>query len=200
MEPTIYHIPVNFKEPGQVLNGTTSIRNAIDAVVLALLGVLLATAVPVANKLGLVVLLGGFFGMFGLVGIRGIPVSDFLFTALRWLRNRKPKMYNYHGGVYSMSSADLMLQQPQLRDTVAGIVEKISKSMAGQRVNYVEGENFEFSYDPEMEALKLAQERAEEEQSGPQNTAAKPADAMEHAPSTGINIVEIIDNLDISNS
>ena len=200
-EPQNYIIPVNFKEAGHLFNGMIPVRNVVDAVVLALLGLLLTNLLPVSGmaKLSISILFAGLLGMLGIAGIGGLPLSGWFSVLIRWGRNRKPKMYNRHGGAYTVSAAELMLQQTQLRDAVAGILDRLSAKMAGHTVDYVEGENFEFSYDPDLEALKLAQEQLEKDEAPQQKekpegatTKQKPATQ----PQNGIDIGSILDGLD----
>lgn len=200
-EPQSYIIPVNFKEAGHLFNGMIPMRNAIDAVIMALLGLLLANLLPFSGiaKLSASILFAGLLGMLGIAGLGGLPLSGWFLVLLRWSRNRKPKMYNRHGGAYTVSAAELMLQQTQLRDAVAGILDRLSTKMAGRTVDYVEGENFEFSYDPDLEALKIAQEQLEEDEA-PQQKAKPEGATTKEKPAAqsqnGIDIGSILDGLD----
>lgn len=160
----VYHIPTNFKDAGYVFNGMIAVRNAIDAVVFALIGFLIASLLPFSDDGALsgYILIIGLFALIGFSGIRGIPVSVFLVDAIRWRNRRKPYLYNHHGTSFSMTAAEVMLTEPQLRNKIADALDKMKDSMASKRMEYIEGETFQFAEDPELEALRYAEEQLQE--------------------------------------
>lgn len=166
----IYHIPTNFKDAGYVFNGMIAVRNAIDAVVFGLIGFIIASLLPFSGDGALsgYILFVGIFGMIGFSGIRGIPVSVFLVDAFRWRGRRKPYLYNHHGTSFSMTAAELMLTEPQFRNKIADALDKMKESMASRRTEYIEGETFQFAEDPELEALRYAEEQLHENTDQPQ--------------------------------
>lgn len=159
-----YHIPNNFKDPGYIVNGMIAVRNAIDALAFALVGFLVASVLPFRGD-GAVsgyILIIGLFAMAGFAGVQGVPVSTFLAYAIRWHGRRKPYLYNHHGASFSMTAAEVMLTEPQLRNKLADALDRMKDSMASRKVDYIEGETFEFEDDPELEALRFAEEQLHE--------------------------------------
>lgn len=198
----VYHIPTNFKDAGYVFNGMIAVRNAIDAVVMGLIGFLFASLLPFDKEKSIsgYILIVGVFAMIGFFGIRDIPVSTFIADALRWRGRRKPFLYNHHGTSYSMTAAELMLTEPQLRNKIADMLDKVQESMASKRIEYIEGETFRFAEDPELEALRYA----EEQMQGGDNKEdtledAIPAEKEEKAVDPkAVDFDQIIDNIVLS--
>lgn len=160
-----YFIPTNFKDPGYIFNGMIAVRNAIDGIVFAFLGLIIASLLPF-NKDGAIsgyILIIGLFAMIGFAGIQGIPVSVYLSNAIRWQSRKKPYLYNHHGTSFSMTAAEVMLSEPQLRNKLADALDKMKESMASRKVEYIEGETFQFAEDPELETLRFADEQLHEE-------------------------------------
>lgn len=200
----IYNIPVNFRDSGKIMNGMISTRNAIDAAVLALFGAFIASLLPVegTGAISTYILLMGGFGMFGIIGIKGDPLSVYVADILRWRKRRKPFLYNTHSGAYSMSAADLMLSEKQFRDMLADTIDELKNSMTKKAPEYVEGQNFEFAADPELEALKDAeaerQENAEKLQQEDQSDAETPAAHKDEQNTNELNIDGILGNIVLS--
>lgn len=166
MDNRIYYIPTNYKEPGYIFNGMIAKRNAIDAVVLGLLGYFLVRILPINEDMliSAYILFIGMFGMVGIVGINGVPVSVWLIDCIMWLRRKKTYLHNSHGGTFNVTAADVMLNSPDLRDALYDTLEKVRASMQPKEQNYIEGQTFQFASDPELEALKDAQEALLQEQ------------------------------------
>ncbi len=160
-----YKIPYNFKDSGYILNGQVAVRNAIDAVLMALLGIVIACLIPVKGygKLSLFILLAGLFGVAGLIGVRGVPLSTFVLDFIHWRkRKKKPFLYNNHGETFTQSAADVALDTPALRDMVADVADTIKARFTEEKNEYIEGVTFEFTPDPELEALRYAEQAKEE--------------------------------------
>lgn len=187
MRPKFF-IPANHADPGYVFNGTIAKRNAAEGIVMGIGGLILCHSLPfVPHNLDGISWYVMFFCaplMIGAVGIQGDPVSTFLIGVFKWLRRRKkPYIYNTHGRGYSISSAELLLEQPQLRDRVADFMDKLSARMGRKRIDYVEGETFQFEDDPEMSALSDAEEylHEQEEKEAPENEQNAPEEPTEPA-------------------
>ena len=202
-EPKIYKIPVNFREPGYFFNGMIAARNLIDACIMGAIGYFLASLMPFNEDMALsgYILFIGMFGMVGLSGIKDVPLSTFLVDSLAWKKRRRPYLYNAHGGAYTVSAADVMLQEEDFRDSVANILDKLRTRMAGKAPEYIEGVTFQFAADPELEALQEAEERIyEERNSTEQDTpaAASEPNPTQSAPQKDININEIVDGIKLN--
>lgn len=200
----IYQIPNNYKDPGYVLKGMVPLRNAIDAVVLGIVGYLFASLFHMEGEWAIswYILCIGLPAMLGLFGVHGIPLSTYLLDFLKWYRRREPCFYNHHGCAYSSTAADVMLSSPQLRDHVAAFVDKLTQSMKAKQVNYVEGENFQFAEDPELTILQDAENEANaESEETPESTTVpeqKPAVESASADKPALDFDNILDNIALS--
>ena len=202
----IFHIPLNYEQPGHVLNGMIPFRNFIDGLVLGIIGFFISSIFAPDNfwdAISWYILICGLLFMLGVIGIQGTPLSVYLFDFIRWTQRRTPYFYNHHGTAYSSSAADVMLEAPQLRDHIASLVETVTEKLARKEVEYVEGETFQFAEDPELARLKNAEEEQEQEQETPAEEApsADQASAEEQTATTSdLDFNGIIDNLSLPES
>lgn len=190
----IYQIPTNFQQSGYAFNGMIAVRNLVDAAVLFLIGIFVASLFPFEgySKLSGYILIGGLFAIVGVTGINGVPCSTYLIDFYRWTKRRKPYLYNTHGGVYTISSADLLLNEPQLRDSIADAIDSMKEAMMKNQPDYIEGETFEFADDPELVALKDAEQRMmeEQEEKRQEELSKKEADARARAEAEAAAVAE----------
>lgn len=194
-----YRIPTNYKDAGYIFNGMIATRNAIDAVVLGIIGFLVAKALPFKGEGALsgYILFIGLFAVIGITGIHGIPVSVYATDAIRWRKRRKPYLYNHHGQSFSMTAAELMLSEPQIRDKLADTLEKLRHSFSSKEIDYIEGQTFQFAPDPELEALKFAEEQLREAENTPDNQEEETNDneTPQQTISEGVNFSDIAENI-----
>jgi len=87
----IYFVPPNFLTSGRLFGGAIRIRNAIEASVLVLL-----TGIPIIRlplsltaRIMILCLISLPLGIFGVIGIEGDALSEFLIRWLKWLKNRR---------------------------------------------------------------------------------------------------------------
>ena len=153
------------------MNGAVSIRNAIEAAVLALLGFFVCRMLPLpggTDAITYYILICGPLALIGLSGVQGDPLSVFVMDFIKWRRRRKPSFYSNHSEAYTQEAADLLRDAPQMRDMLANAVDKMRTRMTSDDFEDVEDVTFRFAADPEQEALKEAQreivEKREEEQ------------------------------------
>lgn len=85
------YIPPNFIEKGKILNGTFDIRNAIEAIILALLIGVPVAHLPLSLTTRIIILCMTALpaAMVALIGIGGESITAFLMNALRFLKNRR---------------------------------------------------------------------------------------------------------------
>ena len=84
-------IPPNFIEKGKILNGTFDIRNAIEAIIFALLIGVPVVHLPLSLTTRIIILCMTALpvAMLSLIGIGGESVTAFLMNALRFVKNRR---------------------------------------------------------------------------------------------------------------
>ena len=87
----MYYIPPNFLTSGRLFGGMIRVRNAIEACVLVLL-----TGIPIlqlpfslTTRIVILCLITLPLGVFGVVGIDGDSLSEFVFNWCRWLIRRR---------------------------------------------------------------------------------------------------------------
>lgn len=90
-ERDVYFIPPNFLTSGRLFGGAVRIRNAIEAAILVL-----ATGTPIiqlpfslTTRIILLCLIPLPLGIFGVIGIEGDALTEFLLNWIRWLKNRR---------------------------------------------------------------------------------------------------------------
>lgn len=90
-EREIYHIPNNFFTTGRILGGAVRIRNAIEASILVLLTGLPVIQLPISLSMRIVILCLTTLplGIFGVLGIEGESLSEFLLNWVKWLFKRR---------------------------------------------------------------------------------------------------------------
>ena len=84
-------IPPNFIEKGKILNGTFDIRNAIEAIIFALLIGVPVVHLPFSLTTRIIILCMTALpaAMVSLIGIGGESITAFLMNALRFLKKRR---------------------------------------------------------------------------------------------------------------
>ena len=90
-EMDVYYIPPNFLTSGRLFGGMIRVRNAIEACVLVLV-----TGIPIlqlpfslTTRIVILCLITLPLGVFGVVGIDGDSLSEFVFNWCRWLFRRR---------------------------------------------------------------------------------------------------------------
>lgn len=210
-----YKIPANYLDSGYVLNGRFPIRNGIEAVILGLAGFYICSILPIPHfpdswdGITWYVLIILPLMMIGAVGVSGYPLSVFILNVLHWRKNRKPYFYNHNGKAFRISAAQLMVQEPSLKNLLMDKLDQIRYTIKGPSIEYIEGKNFEFSADPSLEALQDAEDRIlekqkEEEEKERERVAAIETAAAELAAkleaerfskSASLNMDDIMDNI-----
>ena len=93
-ERDVYYIPPNFLTSGRIFGGAVRIRNAIEAGVLVVLTGLPIIQLPLSLTARIIILclITLPLGIFGVIGIEGDALSEFLISFIKWLKNRR-KLY-----------------------------------------------------------------------------------------------------------
>ena len=87
----IYNIPANYNDSGRLFGGMVQTRNLVEVIVLVGIIGYLELKIPVNFTIKssiMVVTLAPIF-VFGLMGVDGGSLTQFLFTILKFLRNRR---------------------------------------------------------------------------------------------------------------
>lgn len=87
----VYYVPPNFLTSGRLFGGAIRIRNAIEAGVLVLLTGIPIIRLPISltARIMILCLITLPLGIFGVIGIEGDALSEFLICWVKWLKNRR---------------------------------------------------------------------------------------------------------------
>lgn len=90
-ERDIYYIPGNFLTSGRLFGGMIRVRNAIEACALVLLTGLpiIHLGISLTARVIILCLITLPLGVFGVVGIEGDSLSEFVINWFKWLCNRR---------------------------------------------------------------------------------------------------------------
>ena len=90
-ERDVYYIPPNFLTSGRLFGGAIRIRNAIEAGILVVLTGLPIIQLPLSltTRIIILCLITLPLGIFGIIGIEGDALSEFVISWVKWLKNRR---------------------------------------------------------------------------------------------------------------
>jgi len=90
-ERETYYIPPNFLTSGRLFGGAIRIRNAIEAAILVIITAypILHLPVTLTTRIVILCLTTLPLGVFGVIGIEGDALSEFLLIWFRWFKNRR---------------------------------------------------------------------------------------------------------------
>lgn len=99
-ERDVFFIPPNFLTSGRLFGGMIRVRNAIEAGVLVFLSALpvLKTHFSLSTKIILLCLTALPLGLFGIIGIEGDSLSEFVMNWFKWLLSRRVATRSGDGG------------------------------------------------------------------------------------------------------
>lgn len=158
----VYYIPNNFGGESRLWGGRINTRHLIDAIILSLLiGAPIALPIitlamrdmPFAYKsTALIVLVGPWFWL-GIVGYNGDPISVFLRNLIRWKLEKSVMLYNPTPRLLGTDPVKAAYETNKYHDKLVGVVTDAIKRRdeRKQAMEYVEGENFQFAYDPSID-------------------------------------------------
>lgn len=123
----VYYIPPNFLTSGRLFGGAIRIRNAIEAGILVVLTGLPIIQLPLSLSARIIILclITLPLGIFGVIGIEGDALSEFLIAFIKWLKNRR-KLYRSDASVPEPTSVSKPLSKPHQPPEQLGI--KIKKT------------------------------------------------------------------------
>ena len=90
-ERDVYLIPQNFVDTGTILGGTVKLRNAVEAAVLAVGSAVPLFYLPLAFNIRLMIVIAVSvpLGVFGVVGIGGDSLTQFVAHWFRFMKRRR---------------------------------------------------------------------------------------------------------------
>lgn len=90
-ERDVYLIPQNFVDTGTILGGTVKLRNAVEAAVLAVGSAVPLFYLPLAFNIRLMIVIAVSvpLGVFGVVGIGGDSLTQFVAHWFRFMKHRR---------------------------------------------------------------------------------------------------------------
>ena len=158
----IYYIPDNYIKENRIHIGQLSfrLRYLIDSVVLSLiLGVfalifilLLMRNTSVSSKMTVAIIICGPGFLAGQIGYNGDPISTAFSSFMKWRKSNSIRLYNTSPRLLGADPVKAM-QGATGRDTIVEAVTNMRESMRKKAEvgELVEGENFEFEYDPSID-------------------------------------------------
>lgn len=139
-EMDVYYIPPNFLTSGRLFGGMIRVRNAIEACVLVLL-----TGIPIlqlpfslTTRIVILCLITLPLGVFGVVGIDGDSLSEFVFNWCRWLIRRR-MLYRTDVSPTKQSITNLSRQRHQPPDSLD--IELVQKPVKHSRRHSPKGDS-----------------------------------------------------------
>ena len=114
-----------------------------------------ALFIPVDSFNTRVMLLTAFAAPLFLVGNNGFngdPLSTTVKNARRWLASRKLMLYNSGARALKEAPLTVMMERPQASDKILDVLDSIKEARREKaaRIQYIEGETFEFAEDSEL--------------------------------------------------
>ena len=156
----IYYIPDNYISESRVHIGqmTVRVRYLIDSIVLAaILGIFAAFFIMLAMpntgtsaKVTVAIIICGPGFVLGQVGYNGDPISTTLKNLLVWRKNSEVRLYNTNARLLGTDPVKALQEDASGRDTMVEVYTNFRESMrkSNEEGEMVEGENFEFCFDP----------------------------------------------------
>lgn len=139
-EMDVYYIPPNFLTSGRLFGGMIRVRNAIEACVLVLL-----TGIPIlqlpfslTTRIVILCLITLPLGVFGVVGIDGDSLSEFVFNWCRWLIRRR-MLYRTDVSPTKQPITNLSRQRHQPPDSL--YIELVQKPVKHSRRHSPKGDS-----------------------------------------------------------
>ena len=160
----IYYIPDNYISESRVHIGqmTIRVRYLIDSLILtAILGVFavlfIMFAMPntgTSAKLTVAIIVCGPGFVLGQIGYNGDPISTTVKNLLAWRKNNEIRLYNTNPRLLGTDPVKALQDDASGRDTMVEVYANFRESMRknAEEGEMVEGENFEFQFDPGIDS------------------------------------------------
>ena len=160
--PSIYYIPENFLGESRILNGQIRTRYLIDSIGLALISAIIigipvfmfalnGTSIGMKFTIGVLILAPGILA--GQLGYNGDPISVFLVNFFSWRKKRETRLYNENPRLLGTDPVKAIYEGKRGMDKIVSFVQDAQERRIEKKTSeqYVEGETFEFQYDPSID-------------------------------------------------
>ena len=121
-ELDVYVIPPNFIEGGKIFGGMFKLRNAIEAGILGGGSAFFVLKIPVSLTAKIIILCVTTLplAIFGLIGVEGESLSEFVINVFRYLRNRRTLCRSDIEEYASISNLRLKIKKIKILDSTLG--------------------------------------------------------------------------------
>lgn len=159
----IYYIPDNFISEAKLHIGQISIdtKYLIDIIILGGIGALIGLIIvysfmegsSISNKIMVVVLFAAPGAIIGYIGFNGDPISKAFKSFLYWRKHSDVKIYNPNPRLMGTDAVKARNAEEKSRDKLVGIYHNFKEKQLEKKKeeNLVEGENFHFAYDADVD-------------------------------------------------
>ena len=165
-----YYIPENFVGESRLFQGRLSTRRLIDAGVVLFL--LLIIALPLSKavtclfiqnsndsqtilsiQVFIIVFLCAPGTLLSYIGYNDDPSSVFVKNYCNWCKTKETRIYNENPRLLGTDPVKVMYESNQNMDNLISKFEEKQRSKMERKLNeeYIEGETFEFAYDPNID-------------------------------------------------
>lgn len=159
----VYYIPDNYISESRIHIGQMSfrVRNLIDSVALTLFfGIFAAAFILLAmkgtstsSKITAAIIICGPGFLLGQIGYNGDPISTTISNFFKWKKSNGIRLYNTTPRLLGSDPVKAMTENSNGRDAIVDAVSNMRENRRKklEQNGLVEGENFEFEYDPSID-------------------------------------------------
>lgn len=157
--PSVYRIPDNFIGESRVFGGRIRVRYLIDSIALSLilglcvtlpliLFVLKGVRANILITVAVMTIAPGF--LIGQLGYNGDPISVFLVNYFNWRKQRQVRLYNETPRLLGTDPVKAVTVEGRGMDKLVTFIQERQQKKIDKKnsESYIEGETFEFAYDP----------------------------------------------------
>lgn len=159
----VYYIPDNYIGESRVHIGQMSfrVRNLIDSIALTLFFGIFAAAfillvmkgTSTSSKITAAIIICGPGFLLGQIGYNGDPISTTISNFFKWKKSNGIRLYNTTPRLLGSDPVKAMQEGGNGRDAIVDAVTNMRENRRKklEQNGLVEGENFEFEYDPSID-------------------------------------------------
>lgn len=167
--PRIYTIPENFIDESRIIKGMFRTRFFIEACVMSAVVAFFVMLFPIHSQAVRITLLVGLCGpafILGNAGFNGDPLSISLKSMVSWRQNKECMLYDPNPHALKTTPVDEMMSEIPVKDRLVDVIDEVKMSIAANRESdeeYIEGVNFEFKEDRDLEPIYADVDRKKKE-------------------------------------